>query len=147
MEFRVVFWLSLFALAYAEPVKFLDCGSVVGKVSIVSITPCPKQPCELRKGQSYSVNVTFASNDVSKTSRAVVHGVVAGIPIPFAIPNDDGCKSGIACPIQDAKTYSYVNALPVKSEYPSIKLVVKWELVDDVSKDLFCIRFPVQITS
>lgn len=122
----------------------------------------------------------------------MVHGVIAGVPIPFAIPNDDGCKSGIQCPIQKQKTYSYVNQLPVKSEYPSvsftvhhfsvkqehelytqpqreqqlydlaasylckcdfcicffkIRLVVEWELRDDSSKDLFCIKFPVQIVS
>ncbi|KAJ8341587.1 hypothetical protein SKAU_G00338780 [Synaphobranchus kaupii] len=148
MEFRVVFiCLSLFVLTYAEPVKFKDCGSAVAKVSTVDIVPCPKQPCELRKGQSYSVNVTFTSNDESQSSKAVVHGVIAGVPIPFPIPNDDGCKSGVACPIQKDKTYSYVAQLPVKTQYPSIKLVVEWELRDDSSNDLFCVKFPVQITS
>ncbi|KAG9336458.1 hypothetical protein JZ751_002805 [Albula glossodonta] len=148
MEIRLIsICFSLFVLTHAEPVKFMDCGSAVGKVSIVDINPCPKQPCELRKGQSYSVNVTFNSNDESQTSRAVVHGVIAGVPIPFPIPIDDGCKSGIACPIQKDKSYSYVNQLPVKPEYPSIKLVVEWELRDDSGKDLFCIQFPVHITS
>lgn len=36
-------------------------GSDVGKVVIVDIQPCPKQPCELHKGQAYAVNVTFNS--------------------------------------------------------------------------------------
>ncbi|KAJ8390812.1 hypothetical protein AAFF_G00099440 [Aldrovandia affinis] len=148
MEFRVLYiCLSLFVLTNAEPVRFLDCGSDVGKVSSVDIKPCPKQPCELRKGQSYAVNVTFTSNDESQTSKAVVHGVIAGIPVPFPIPVDDGCKSGIACPIKKETSYSYVNMLPVKTGYPSIKLVVEWELKDDSQKDLFCIKFPVQITS
>ncbi|KAL0969110.1 hypothetical protein UPYG_G00222720 [Umbra pygmaea] len=139
--------LSLIALTLAEPVKFADCGSAVGQVSIVDINPCPTQPCQLHKGQSYGVNVTFNSAVDSKTSTAVVHGVIAGIPVPFPIPIQDGCKSGIACPIQKTLSYHYVNELPVKSEYPSIKLVVEWELRDDNSKDLFCIKFPVQIVS
>ncbi|KAL2099343.1 hypothetical protein ACEWY4_005823 [Coilia grayii] len=149
MAFRevCVLLLPLLALAYAEPVKFLDCGSVVGKVALVDIQPCPKQPCQLHKGQSYSVNVTFNSEVASQGSTAIVHGVIAGIPVPFPIPVEDGCKCGISCPIQTQTTYSYVNQLPVKSEYPSIKLVVKWELKDDASKDLFCILFPVQIVS
>ncbi|KAG5857543.1 NPC intracellular cholesterol transporter 2-like [Anguilla rostrata] len=148
MEIRVVsICLSLFVLTYAEPVKYVDCGSAVAKVSSVEVSPCPKQPCELKRGQSYAVNVTFLSDDASQTSKAVVHGVIAGIPVPFSIPNDDGCTSGVVCPIQKAKTYSYVNQLPVKSTYPSIKLLVEWELMDDLGKDLFCIKFPVQITS
>ncbi|MBN3299267.1 NPC intracellular cholesterol transporter 2 [Amia ocellicauda] len=139
--------LSLFSVAVSEPVKYIDCGSKEGKVIMVEVSPCPKQPCELKKGESYAVNVTFSSAADSATSKAVVHGVIAGVPVPYPIPNDDGCKSGIVCPIQKQKTYSYVNQLPVKTEYPSIKLVVEWELKDESSIDLFCIKFPVQITS
>ncbi|KAM4626020.1 NPC intracellular cholesterol transporter 2-like [Polymixia lowei] len=149
MDFRsasiVLFCLIVFTCA--EPVKYVDCGSSVGKVSMVDVTPCPHLPCQLRKGQSYSVNVTFNSDVESKTSKAVVHGVIAGVPIPFPIPIADGCKSGIECPIQKQTSYHYVNELPVKSEYPSIKLVVEWELRDDTNNDLFCIKFPVQIVS
>ncbi|XP_076017733.1 NPC intracellular cholesterol transporter 2-like [Genypterus blacodes] len=138
---------SLMALTCAQPVVFKDCGSVSGKVDQVNIAPCPKQPCQLHKGQSYSVNVTFNSAVESTTSKAVVHGVIGGVPIPFPIPTDDGCKSGIECPIQQLKTYNYVNALPVKEGYPSLKLVVKWELKDSNNQDLFCILFPIQIVS
>ncbi|KAK6307242.1 hypothetical protein J4Q44_G00223900 [Coregonus suidteri] len=148
MDIHAAFIIVLFAaiaLTCAEPVKFVDCGSDVGKVVIVDIHPCPKQPCELHKGQAYAVNVTFNSAVESQTSKAIVHGLIAGVPIPFPIPIEDGCKSGIECPIQKAQSYHYVTQLPVKSEYPCIKLVVEWELRDDTGKDLFCIKFPVQI--
>lgn len=147
MDFRTT-WIVLFSLIVftcADPVKFMDCGSAAGKVVMVDIVPCPHQPCQLHKGQSYSVNVTFNSAVESKTSKAVVHGVIAGLPVPFPIPDDDGCTSGIQCPIESQKSYTYVNQLPVKTVYPSIRLVVEWELRDDASKDLFCIKFPVQI--
>nr|ACO09278.1 Epididymal secretory protein E1 precursor [Osmerus mordax] len=149
MDLRTTYILlfSLVALTGAVPVKYLDCGSAVGKVSMVDINPCPTQPCQLHKGQSYAVNVTFSSEVQSDTSKAVVHGGIAGVPIPFPIPIEDGCKSGISCPIQKQKSYTYVNQLPVKAEYPSLKLVVEWELRDDTGKDLFCIKFPVQIVS
>ncbi|XP_066526518.1 NPC intracellular cholesterol transporter 2-like [Hoplias malabaricus] len=149
MEFRFVCALlvPLLAFTHGEPVKFADCGSEVGKVAQVEIKPCPTQPCQLHKGQSYAVNVTFSSGVGSQTSKAVVHGVISGVPVPFPIPVDDGCKSGIQCPIQEQKSYNYINALPVKTEYPSIRLVVEWELKDDSSKDLFCVKFPVQIVS
>ncbi|XP_005724123.1 epididymal secretory protein E1 [Pundamilia nyererei] len=137
--------LCLIGFSCAETVKFLDCGSVSGKVATVEITPCPSQPCKLKRGDSYTVNVTFTSTVPSQESTAVVHGVIAGVPIPFAIPNVDGCKSGIQCPIQNGQTYHYVATLPVKDEYPALKLVVEWELRDDNTKDLFCIKFPVEL--
>lgn len=87
--------LSLLACTNAEQVKFADCGksfmkfvyltiriicivlvpnflfltgSVEGKVSEVDIQPCPSQPCQLHKGQSYAVNVTFTSSELLFTS-------------------------------------------------------------------------------
>ncbi|XP_008335452.1 NPC intracellular cholesterol transporter 2 [Cynoglossus semilaevis] len=149
MEVRVglVVLLCLIGFSCAVPVKFADCGSTSGKVSTVDISPCVTQPCQLQKGQSYSVNVTFSSAVASKTSKAVVHGIIAGVPIPFPIPIEDGCQSGIQCPIQKEQSYNYLNNLPVKSEYPSMKLVVEWELKDDNKEDFFCIKFPVQIVN
>ncbi|XP_028293629.1 NPC intracellular cholesterol transporter 2-like [Gouania willdenowi] len=137
--------LCLMGLSSADPVKFVDCGSTSGKVTIVDITPCPSQPCQLHKGDSYSVNVTFSSTVDSSSSTAVVHGILGGVPIPFSIPVGDGCKSGIQCPIQQQQIYNYQATLPVKTEYPSLKLVVEWELRDDNKNDLFCVKFPVQL--
>ncbi|KAG3260700.1 NPC intracellular cholesterol transporter 2 isoform X1 [Ictidomys tridecemlineatus] len=139
--------LAFFATIQAEPVHYKDCGSRVGVIKEVNVNPCPNQPCELKKGQSYSVNVTFTSNTESENSTAFVEGILMGVPVPFPIPESDGCKSGINCPIQKDKTYSYMNKLPVKTEYPSIKLVVKWELVDDSHKSFFCWEIPIQIKS
>ncbi|XP_017267149.1 NPC intracellular cholesterol transporter 2 [Kryptolebias marmoratus] len=141
----VVVLLCLMGLSCADPVKFIDCGSVSAKVLEVNIVPCPSQPCQLHKGNSSTVNVTFTSGVDSPKSTAVVHGIIAGAAIPFPIPVQDGCKSGIQCPIQKQQMYHYVTTLPVKTEYPSISLTVKWELKDDNTNDLFCIEFPVKI--
>ncbi|GAA6213646.1 epididymal secretory protein E1 [Lates japonicus] len=149
MDVRIALIVSLCLMGFtcAEPVKYKDCGSTSGKVAMVDISPCATQPCQLHKGQSYSVNVTFNSAVESQTSKALVHGIIAGVPVPFPIPVEDGCKSGIQCPIQKQQNYHYLNSLPVKSEYPAIKLVVEWELRDDNNKDFFCVCFPVQIVS
>ncbi|KAM6201986.1 NPC intracellular cholesterol transporter 2 [Rhynchocyon petersi] len=140
-------FLVLGAASLAEPVKFKDCGSVVGELKEVNVIPCPTQPCQLHKGQFYGINVTFTSNTYSQNSTASVYGILLNISVPFHIPESDGCKSGIDCPIQKDKTYSYLNKLPVKDEYPSIKLVVKWELKDDKGQYLFCWEIPLQIVS
>lgn len=123
--------LALVAASQAEPLHFKDCGSKVGVIKEVNVSPCPTDPCQLHKGQSYSVNITFTSGTQSQNSTALVHGILEGIRVPFPIPEPDGCKSGINCPIQKDKVYSYLNKLPVKNEYPSIKLVVEWKLEDD----------------
>lgn len=56
----------------------------------------------------------------SQGSKARVYGEMLHVDIPFPIPEPDGCKSGIQCPIQKGHSYSYLNKLPVKNEYPSV---------------------------
>lgn len=56
----------------------------------------------------------------SLKSEAVVHGVIAGVPIPFHISNSDGCTSGINCPIHPKDQYKYTATLPVRVEYPAV---------------------------
>uniref|UniRef100_A0A8C6XQ89 NPC intracellular cholesterol transporter 2 n=1 Tax=Naja naja TaxID=35670 RepID=A0A8C6XQ89_NAJNA len=141
----------------AEPLKFLDCGhsdstyssqpgSKDGSILEVNVTPCPQIPCLLHKGQSYSVNVTFSSKIESQGSEAKVFGEIMLVDVPFPLEEPDGCKSGIKCPILNGHSYSYLNKLPVKSDYPSIKLLVKWQLSDDQGGLLFCWKIPVEIT-
>lgn len=120
-----------------------------GKVYNVTISGCAQTPvCPLKKGTNATITVAFRMNEASKSATAVVHGVVAGIPVPFPPDNPDGCKnSGLKCPLTTATDYAYSTTIYVKSEYPSIKLVVKWELQDQNAKDIFCVNIPVAITS
>ncbi|KAM9146934.1 NPC intracellular cholesterol transporter 2 [Pangshura tecta] len=147
LALTVALLLALGSVARAEPLKFVDCGSKDGSIIEVNVSPCPTQPCQLQKGTSYSVNVTFSSKIDSQGSKAKVFGEILHVDVPFPIPEPDGCKSGIQCPIERGHSYSYLNKLPVKSEYPSIKLIVQWELVDDQGQMLFCWKIPVQIIS
>ncbi|KAM9290190.1 NPC intracellular cholesterol transporter 2 isoform 1-T1 [Cariama cristata] len=119
---RLVLFLALGATALAEPLRFVDCGSKDGSIQEVNVSPCPTQPCLLHKGTAYSINVTFASKTESQGSKARVYGEMLHVDVPFPIPEPDGCKSGIQCPIQKGHSYSYLNKLPVKSEYPSFSL-------------------------
>ncbi|XP_037693693.1 NPC intracellular cholesterol transporter 2-like [Choloepus didactylus] len=138
--------LALCTAALAEPVYFKDCGSEVGVTKGLNVSPCPTQLCQLQKGQPDSVNVTFSSKIQSQNSTALVQDIVFGVEVPFMIREPDGCKSGIKCPMVKDQTYTYLNKLPVKSEYPSVKVVVKWELQND-NQCLFCWKIPMEITS
>jgi Niemann-Pick C2 protein len=42
--------------------------------------------------------ILFIGKDITAV-KAVVHGIIAGFPILFPIPNADGCKnSNLVCP-------------------------------------------------
>ncbi|KAM4690837.1 NPC intracellular cholesterol transporter 2 [Rhinophrynus dorsalis] len=141
-----VLTISHLPSAVPEPLVYKDCGCEEGKLLKVDVSPCPKQPCPLVKGNSYTVNVTFTSNVDSDSATALVYGILAHVPVPFPISEPDGCKSGIACPIKSGQTYTYLTKLPIKQEYPCMKLIVRWKLHDSNSKNLFCWDIPVEIT-
>merc|ERR1712168_101752 len=98
-----------------------------------------------KKNTKVGVAVTFKSNTDTKTSKAVVHGVLGGIPLPFPIPNDDGCKSNVHCPITNGATNVYENGISIQSAYPKVQVIVRWELKDEQGNDLFCFSIPAQI--
>lgn len=53
--------------------------------------------------------------------KAEVHGVILGIPMPFDLPNPNGCKdSGITCPVGHGHSYKYLATLPILSSYPRV---------------------------
>lgn len=128
--------------------EYENCGDPeIGVLKELYVTPCPKELCILKKGQIYHVNVTFDSNTNSQNSIAKVLGEVLEIVIPLHIPETDGCKSGITCPIKKGHTYSYISELPVLHVYPSIRMEMEWKLLDGKNQDLFCWTIPVSIKS
>lgn len=96
--------------------------------------------------------------------KAVVHGIVLNVPLPFAIPNSNACvNSGIECPMKSGQTYKYVTSLPVENEYPKVNgnngvhrylliilflqvtVDVKWELRSKDDKDVVCALIPAKV--
>ena len=62
----------------------------------------------------------FSAAEVSKMT-AAVHGVLAGVPVPFPIDNNNACKDcGLTCPLAAGASATYTYQLPVKSAYPSV---------------------------
>lgn len=52
----------------------------------------------------------------------VVHGVMAGVPIPFPLENPDAChNTGLTCPLP-VGDHTYQYALFVKPVYPKVSL-------------------------
>ena len=136
--------MLVFLVAGKTPYK--SCGSASGKLLNVTVSGCTGNPCILKKGTDASFAIGFTAGKDITAVKAVVHGIISGIPIPFPIPNADGCKnSNLVCPLKSGQTYLYKDAIPVAASYPSIRLVVKWELEDENGKDIVCIEVPAQI--
>lgn len=140
--------LGLFAvISTAYCIQWKDCGSKQGKVTKVSVEGCETaSECPLKKGTNVSFEVDFSTKEQVTKATAVVHGVIAGVPIPFKIPNADGCKnSNLACPLASGSSNQYKTSIYVDPSYPKVRLVVKWELQDQNSNDIFCIELPAAI--
>lgn len=64
----------------------------------------------------------FTEENVNKM-KAVVHGVILGVEVPFDLPNPDAClDSGLTCPLKNGGTYTYSTTLPVLKVYPRVRL-------------------------
>jgi Niemann-Pick C2 protein len=46
--------------------------------------------------------IFFIGEDITAV-KAVVHGIISGIPIPFPIPNADGCKNSNLVPCKKSE--------------------------------------------
>lgn len=94
------------------------------------------------------------------------------MPIPFPLPNPDGCKdNGLECPLRKGETYSFLTVLPVRKSYPKvwifhysafcleldiylgffllcftqISLDVKWQLQNEKGETIICVLIPAKI--
>lgn len=127
-----------------EDIKFKNCGPE-GSITNVNLSPCDSEPCSFHHGANITVTINFMAAMDASALQAKVYGEV-GPEIPFPLPNPDACKGcNLNCPISKGGNYTYKNIFPVKSSYPDIKLVVKWEIVNENKQPLVCFEFPMQI--
>ncbi|XP_022334590.1 NPC intracellular cholesterol transporter 2-like [Crassostrea virginica] len=145
MKLLVVVVVSvLFSVVSSGPL-FKTCDSL-NNVKSATVTGCSVAPCTLEKGKNATFKVVFTADKEATQLKAVVHGIIGGVPLPFNPPNVDGCTdSGITCPVGAGKTYTYTNSIPVLKTYPSLRLVVKYELKNEKDQPIFCVMLPAQI--
>ncbi|XP_078349377.1 LOW QUALITY PROTEIN: NPC intracellular cholesterol transporter 2-like [Oculina patagonica] len=143
----VLFALCFLAFGFSTHVKFVPCGGT-GKVAFVDVTPCAAQPCRLKKGSEEHISVEFTPGSNITSAKTVVHGIIKGISVPFPVDNPEVCNEhGITCPMTAGKTYTFQDVLPIKSAYPALQLLVKWEMQDQSGDEIYCWQLPVQIVS
>jgi len=77
-------WYSL--PGYSET-PYDDCGSVGSTLKKVQVVPCDSEDvCILHRGADTIFKLSFVSKVNSTKLSTVVHGIVAGIPLPFHVP-------------------------------------------------------------
>ncbi|XP_022301527.1 NPC intracellular cholesterol transporter 2-like [Crassostrea virginica] len=132
------------ACSYAVTVKYSGCRShgVHGQITNLDVDPCPHEPCALPHGKNITLTVTFTPTESSSSFKSSVHGIILGLPVPYGVPL--GSMSG---PIVSGQEVTYTNSLYVSPAYPTIRLNVEWEVLDDRGRDLFCFIIPVHITN
>lgn len=141
-----LFFVALCLSCVAANVQF--CDSEVGSCRNVTVSGCAESAaeCDLKRGSNVGMTISFSiSEDVSDV-KAVVHGILGGIPIPFHIPNPDACENcGLTCPLQKGGTYTYFEKLPIKRSYPRVSVEVKWQLEDSNGQVICCALIPSRI--
>jgi len=145
MLLKLILVSALISLCLAKQVTFKDCGSVSGKIAAVNVDPCDVEPCVLHHGANITVGVNFTALTNSATATTVVHGIIAGVPVPFPVPSDCCNNHNLKCPIVANTTDYYHNFVFCSPSYPKLKLVAKWEVQDDKGKDIMCFEVPLVI--
>ncbi|XP_063978098.1 NPC intracellular cholesterol transporter 2 homolog a-like [Diachasmimorpha longicaudata] len=130
--------------------KFRDCGSAVGKYTSVTISNCgaSDSECILTRGSNATIEISFNTDESADAVTAVVHGIVASVPMPYPISHPDACANpdtGITCPLKKGGSYSYRKTFPVLAQYPKVRVQVKWELQNEKMQDIICILIPAKI--
>ncbi|XP_061195792.1 NPC intracellular cholesterol transporter 2-like [Saccostrea echinata] len=145
MKLLVLCVVTVLFSVISAAIPFKECDSKT-HVKGVGVLGCTVAPCTLKRGTNATIEVDFVADTAAKQLKAVVHGIIGGVPIPFNPPNVNGCvDSGITCPVVAGKSYKYTNKIPVLKDYPKIRLVVKYELVNENSQSMFCVELPAQI--
>ncbi|XP_040167147.1 NPC intracellular cholesterol transporter 2 homolog a [Anopheles arabiensis] len=129
--------------------EFANCANetAIGKYTQVEVSNCADSDnsCVLKRNSNATISITFTSGEDLSELKAVVHGIILGMEVPFKLPNDDGCKdSGLECPLTKDTSYRYSTTLPVLKQYPKVSVEVKWELKAG-DKDVLCVLIPAKI--
>lgn len=129
--------------------EFANCANetAIGQYSKVEVSNCDEDhaSCVLKRNSNATISITFTSSEDLTELKAVVHGVILGMEVPFSLPNADGCKdSGLECPLTKDTSYRYSTTLPVLKQYPKVSVEVKWELKAS-GKDVVCVLIPAKI--
>ena len=118
----------------------------------LEISGCTSYPCALKKGTSPTIKATLNMRRRVKNLKLRIAAKINGREVPFSVDDSNHCaetvegmKSKKRCILRKGKSYDYAFSLPVLKEYPSLLVVVKYEIVDARGRTVACFSFPAKI--
>ncbi|RNA38862.1 epididymal secretory E1 [Brachionus plicatilis] len=119
------------SIATADPIPFKDCGSSGVTDVTLGLTNCSALPCTFHKNQNVTLNLKFTTTRQLNSLKNLVYGIIAGVKVPFPLPQADACKNGVPCPVAANTVVQEALSLVVLPEYPSISLFVQFQVNAD----------------
>lgn len=118
----------------------------------LEITGCTSFPCDLKKGTSPTIKATLKMRRKVRDLKLRIAGQINDREVPFSVDDSNHCASTVdsmksqkRCLLKKGETYEYAYSLPVLKEYPSLMVVVKYEIVDNRGRTVACFSFPAKI--
>lgn len=76
-----------------------------------------------------------------------IQGKIGPLPLPFSLPGPaDACNNyGFACPTKVGQKETVKLTIPVRREYPTWSLSVRFEMTDEFKRKVVCVEFPISI--
>lgn len=120
------------------------CG---GEFKEVRVDPCPEVPCKFQKGKSVRIEVDFIPKESFEKVQASFKGEVTPntwLPLP-GFKKDACSRSGLQCPLEAGKTYTFSKTIRVLPAFPSLETKAECRLKGDNGTTIFCFIMPVKI--
>ncbi|XP_067680117.1 NPC intracellular cholesterol transporter 2-like [Haliotis asinina] len=123
---------------------FEDCGSTIGAINSVDITPCNSDVrCAIPRGINASLSVNYTSKGLITSARTFIWGIVDNTLFPFPVPAD-ACQH-MKCPLNHGDLAVYNNSFFVSESFPKINVTAKFQLVDQLDIRIICFTVPIQV--
>ncbi|XP_046567337.1 NPC intracellular cholesterol transporter 2-like [Haliotis rubra] len=124
--------------------EFEDCGSTVGAINYIDITPCNSDVrCAIPRGINASLSVTYTAKGQITSAKTFIWGIIDNTLFPFPVP-PDACQY-MKCPLQNGDSAAYNNTFFVSEAFPKINVTAKFQLVDQLDRRIICFTVPIQV--
>ncbi|XP_046567336.1 NPC intracellular cholesterol transporter 2-like [Haliotis rubra] len=124
--------------------EFEDCGSTVGEINHIDITPCEySSRCSIPRGSSVTLALNFTANAEITSAKTSIAGIINDNLYPFPVPLD-ACQH-MECPLQKGSQAFYKNSFFLSAVLPPINATAKFELLDQLERRIVCFTVNVKL--
>ena len=131
LKIFAVLMVAFVAVAGSVVVEFKDCGSKLGKLTLMDFdcdggTPVP---CTFTKKHTYHGNLTITPNTAINNGTIVFHAIIGPFSLSFPFPDSNLCEGhNVDCPLKKNIPVVVVElSSTVPTIAPTVKFVAKIE--------------------